>query len=728
MAQESAITLRGELERLRFVSDDGAFTVAEVRCELGGEPVRVLVTGDLGPARPGEHIEVVGRWREDRRHGRQVRAERVRVVPPVHADGVVRYLGGGLVEGIGPVLARRLVDAFGVDTLRVLTEEPERVREVEGIGKVRAERIVEAWRAHHGQQQVMAFLHSHALSSSLARRVLERWGPDAVRHIQDDPYQLAYAIRGIGFIKADAVARAMGIGAGDVRRVKAGALYVLEEAHTDGHMFLPLDALRERAAELLGLPPENLGGALAELAREAHIVIEPPEEEGLSPRIWRKAAHVAEVEAARHIRRLLAGQRASLLIPPEAEIARQEQELGVSLAPAQRAAVREVWRHPVMVLTGGPGTGKTTIIRVLVGAALAMGLRVSLAAPTGRAARRLAEATGQDASTLHRLLVYQPGQQGFARDEASPLETDVIVVDESSMVDTYLLAALLAAAPDGARVVFVGDADQLPSVGPGDVLASMVASGKIAVARLGEVFRQQEASSIVRNAHLVLHGELPIPPLVPKGGKADFYWIKVEEPERAQGRILELVTERIPAAFGLDALRDVQVLSPMRRGEVGCDALNELLQAKLTAGAPELVRGKHRYRVGDRVIQTRNDYAQEVYNGDVGIVEAVSPAERKVYVRYDERVVGYTWDELDDLRLAYALTIHKSQGSEYPAVVIPMLTQHFMMLRRQLLYTAITRARGLVVLVGSERAVRIAVREASAEPRWTRLAWRIGVS
>jgi exodeoxyribonuclease V alpha subunit len=727
MTQEPAVTLRGELERLRFVSDDGSFTVAELRCELAGEPARVLVTGDLGAARAGEHIEVVGHWREDRRHGRQLRAERVQIVPPVNPDGIARYLGGGLVDGIGPVLARRLVDAFGLDTLRVLTEQPDRVREVDGIGKVRAERIVEAWQAHHGQQQVMAFLHSHALSSKLSRRILDHWGHQAVDKIQADPYQLAYAIRGIGFLKADAVARAMGIEAGDARRVKAGALYVLEEAHTDGHMFLPLDALRERAADLLQLPGDNLGGALAELAREARVVIEPPEveEPGGQPRIWRKEAHVAEIEAARHIRRLIAGRRANLLIPSEAEIARQESLMGVTLAPAQRAAVREVWHHPVMVLTGGPGTGKTTIIRVLVGAALAMGLRVALAAPTGRAARRLAEATRQEASTLHRLLAYQPGVAGFGRDELNPLDVDVIVVDEASMVDTALLAALVAAAPDGARVVFVGDADQLPSVGPGDVLASMIASGAIAVARLGEVFRQQEASNIVRNAHMVLHGELPIQPLVSKGALTDFYWIKVEEPLRAQERVIELLTERIPSAFGLDALRDVQVLSPMRRGEVGCDALNTLLQERLTAGAAELVRGKQRYRVGDRVIQTRNDYAQEVYNGDVGQVEALMPAERKVYVRYDERVVGYTWDELDDLRLAYALTIHKSQGSEYPAVVIPMLTQHFMMLRRQLLYTAITRARSLVVLVGSERAVGLAVREASAEPRWTRLAWRL---
>jgi exodeoxyribonuclease V alpha subunit len=730
MTQEAAVLLRGELERLRFVSDDGSFMVGELRCELGGEPARVLIAGNLGAARPGEHLEVEGRWRVDRRHGRQVRVERVSVVAPVTADGIARYLGGGLVDGVGPVLARRLVDAFGVETLRVLTEQPERVLEVDGIGKVRAQRIVEAWQAHHGQQQVMAFLHSHALSSTFSKRILDHWGPQAVEKILEDPYQLAYAIRGIGFLKADAVARAMGIGLGDSRRVKAGALYVLEEAHTDGHMFLPLDALRERSAELLQLPGDNMGGALAELMREGHIVIEPPEvdEPGGQPRIWRKEAHRAEVEAARHIRRLNAARGAGKPVPTEAEIARQEQLMGVTLADAQRRAVREVWQHPVMVLTGGPGTGKTTIIRVLVGAARERGLRVALAAPTGRAARRLAEATGQEAWTLHKLLVYQPGFGGFGKGEEEPLEADVVVVDEASMVDTYLLSALVAAVPDGARVVFVGDADQLPSVGPGDVLASMVACGEIAVARLGEVFRQQEASWIVRAAHLVLHGELPVAPLVAKGELADFYWIKVEEPERAQERILELVTGRIPSAFGLDPLRDVQVLSPMRRGAVGCDALNGLLQERLTAGAAELVRGKHRYRVGDRVIQTRNDYAQEVYNGDVGLIEALMPAERKVYVRYDERVIGYAADDLDDLRLAYALTIHKSQGSEYPAVVIPMLTQHFMMLRRQLLYTALTRARRLVVLVGSERAVGLAVREAGVEPRWTRLAWRLMVA
>jgi exodeoxyribonuclease V alpha subunit len=717
--------VRGELAQLRFVSEDGSYTVAQLHVEGRGP---VMIRGALGNARVGEHVEVEGRWREDRRWGRQLHVIRASVVPPISADGIARYLGGGLVDGIGPVLARRLVDAFGVETQRVLSEEPERVLSVEGIGKVRAARITQAWREHEGQQQVMAFLHSHALSSAFATRILSRWGHEAIKKILEDPYELSYAIHGIGFLKADQVARALGIEADDVRRVKAGVLYVLHESSSDGHMFLLLPELNERAAELLQLKPHAIGGALVELERARHIIIEPPaiaEGPDAPPRIWSVESSFAEREAARHLRRLLTTSSTRLLLPAEGHITHEEARLGVTLAAAQRRAVREVWTSGVTILTGGPGTGKTTLVRVIVGAAKAVNMRVALAAPTGRAARRMSEATGEDAATIHRLLKFQPSAQAFFHNEDEPLDADLLIVDESSMIDTALLAALVSACPDGCRVVFVGDADQLPSVGPGDVLTSLIACAQIPVARLNEVFRQEGASQIITNAHNILRGQLP-DALASSERPGDFYWIKVEDPKRAQELIIEVVTKRIPSAFGLDPRHDIQVLCPMRRGEVGCDTLNPLLQAALHADAPRWRRAPDKlWCVGDRVIQTRNDYTQEVYNGDVGVIEALLPAEQKLYVRFDERVVSYGPEQLPDLQLANALTIHKSQGSEYPAVVIPMLTQHFMMLRRQLLYTAITRAKRLVILIGSPRAVEIAVREARATTRHTQLAHRL---
>ncbi|MFW6057816.1 MAG: ATP-dependent RecD-like DNA helicase [Persicimonas sp.] len=718
--------IKGELSRIRFESDNGEFAVCELEMTSGR---KVTIVGNILSARPGETVEVDGRWQHDRRYGRQFAIEAIRPVPPTTREGIEKYLSSGFVEGIGPVLAERIVDHFGEDTLDLLDEDPERITEVEGIGNVRGGRIMSAWTEQRQVRSIMVFLQSQGVSPTFAVKIWKHYGDRSVQIVRDNPYRLAEDIYGIGFRTADAIALEAGLERDSLARLRAGLLYCLRQAHSEGHMYVPLDELKRRAVELLEVPGDMLGGAVESLVHDDKAVLEPlagdQYGEHASPAVFRAPAYRAELGAARHLGQLVRAESWLTFSKLDDKLANIERNMGVGLADAQRKAALAVFRHKAVVVTGGPGTGKTTIIRAVVRMAEQLDRRVALAAPTGRAAKRMSEATGRDASTVHRLLEFTPAEGGFKYNEERKLDVDLLVVDEASMVDTYLLHAIVRALPESTAILLVGDVDQLPSVGPGNVLGDIIDSGTVEIVRLTEVFRQAEQSTIITNAHRINAGLMPVAPARSAGELVDFYTISADSPPEAQDKILQLVTERIPDAFGYDPINEVQILSPMHRGEVGCSQLNERLQGAFNPGAEPLERGRRRYKRGDKVMQVRNNYELDVFNGDIGQIILIDRDKDIVRVDFDGRHVTYDFTDLGELVLAYAITVHKSQGSEYPAVVLPMLTQHYVMLQRNLLYTAVTRARELVIVVGSEKAVGIAVKNDRSQHRYTRLAERL---
>ncbi len=741
MQDETRQRLEGTLSKIRYESDDGTFSVAELEPastdEQGWNPSTITLVGNLQQIQPGAHVEVEGEWTHDPTYGRQFSVDQIRSTPPTTKEGIETYLSSGMIEGIGPKLAERIVETFGADTLDILDAEPERITEVDGIGDVRGDRIVEAWEDQRAVRRVMVFLQSHGVTPGRAMRIWKEYGPRAVQVLQDNPYQLAEDVWGIGFKTADNIARELGIEPEADERLRAGLLYELRGAGDEGHMFLPFEELLERAAETLAidgrpLEPERLRGPLDQLRQTELVVVEPGSDGGDVTAAYRAPAYGAEVGAANHIRRLM-GQT-SWLDGAQGAGAEQalgehlravESELGFELADAQRRAAVAAWRDDIVVITGGPGTGKTTIVDTVCKIGARLGRDIALAAPTGRAAKRLSQASEREAQTLHRLLEYSFEEHGFQRNEDNPLEVDLLVVDEASMLDTFLLHSVVKALPNDASLLLVGDVDQLPSVGPGDVLSDLIDSGAVPVVRLTDVFRQAEQSAIVVNAHRINDGEMPVVPERRNEELVDFYTIQTEEPTEARARILDLVDDRIPDAFGFDPVDDIQVLSPMHRGDVGCGRLNDAIQARLHPEKEGLERAGSTWKVGDRVMQMRNNYDLEVFNGDVGRVREINEADEEMLVDYEGRTVPYTFDQLDELSLAYAITVHKSQGSEYPVVIIPVVTQHYIMLQRNLLYTAVTRAEQLVVLVGSRRAVQIAVDNDEARHRYTRLDRRV---
>jgi exodeoxyribonuclease V alpha subunit len=714
--------VKGELKKIRFVSENGEFGIAELI-----DPDRVMpitVVGNLLSAQPGETLELEGRWVHDPRYGKQFKFQALRNIPPATKDGIERYLSSGFIEGIGPVLAGRIVETFGAATLDVLDADPSKLGEVPGIGPKKLAKLSEAWGAQRAVRDVMVFLQSNGISTTYATKVYDLYGDEAVDVVQRNPYKLAEDIFGIGFKRADAIAMASGLRRDDIARLRAGVEYALQKAQGEGHVFLPMATLRESAAELLGLSAdEAIGEAISSLSMSGQITVEPVP--GGDAAVYRTSLYRAECDAARHLVRI--ATTPLLLAAPlsPGDVDAVAEEMGVTLAAAQREAVEAVWTDKLVVLTGGPGTGKTTIVRAVVELGVKFGMKMELAAPTGRAAKRLSEATGEPARTLHRMLEYSFQGGGFQYNDERPLDVDLLVVDEASMIDTYLMKGLASALPDHARLLLVGDIDQLPSVGAGSVLGDVLRSEVAHVVRLTEIFRQAQESHIVVNAHRINRGQMPeLPPRAP-GQLVDFYAIEAPEPAEAQRQIVRMVTERIPQAFGYDPVDEVQILSPMHKGDVGCAALNELLQDTLNPDAQEIVRGNRRFRVGDKVMQLRNNYEHDVFNGDIGRVREILDDPKQVMVDFDGALVPYELGALDELTLAYAITVHKSQGSEYPVVIVPMVTQHFILLQRNLLYTAITRAKSLVILVGTQKAVGIAVRNDTASERYTRLRWRL---
>lgn len=773
-------TLRGVVERITFHNEETGYTVArlmpEVTTRVPSGPAReVTIVGNMLGLNVGECVELQGRWTVHSDYGRQFQVETVRPVLPATIAGLEKYLGSGLIKGVGPVTAHRIVQQFGLDTLTVIEEQPERLVEVPGVGPKRMALIRAAWAEQRAIKDVMLFLQSHGVSTSLATRIYKTYGDEAIQIVRNDPYRLARDIFGIGFLTADKIARSLGMPDDAPERVAAGVAYALNQASEEGHVFLPTSELVNQAAELLTLPPSVIGLGLARLWNEGQVKVAPgPGGEAIEPQptrfaeprlvaeqgqlyavrtvaeaqqllseehaVYLASLYFSEVGAARHLYRLLREGESRLAVfaryrPADWSrvLSEAERGSGLLLAPQQRQAVQAALTHRITVLTGGPGTGKTRTVRTILELCRQERKRVLLAAPTGRAAKQLAETTGQEAKTIHRLLEFKPGEGlAFQCNEENPLDGDLLIVDEASMLDLPLTHHLLKAIPPGMHLLLVGDIDQLPSVGVGNVLKDIIAAleqkeapaGRAAVIRLQTIFRQQAGSLIIANAHRINAGQMPI---IDNSAATDFFLFRIETPDRAAELCVQLVTERIPRRFGIPP-QEIQVLAPMHRGVAGVAALNAALQAALNPprpDRPERAVGSRIYRVGDRVMQIRNNYDKDVYNGDIGHIVALDPILHTVTVLFDDRPVRYEFLELDELVHAYAISVHKSQGSEFTAVVIPVLTSHYTMLQRNLLYTAVTRARRLVVLVGQPRAIAIAVNNNAVTARYTGLKERL---
>ena len=721
---ERVETVDGTVKSVVFRNDETGFTILHVTpAETDGAfrlaAREITVLGTCAAAWEGEELHATGEWVDDPVRGRQFKAKSVECIPPKSVEGVRRYLASGLIRGIGPVLANRIVDRFGAETIDVLDHHSGRLREIPKVGPKKIASIVQGWREGKGTREVMIFTQTYGISAGKAAKIYRTYGPDSVAIIKRDPYRLCRDIWGIGFATADRIALAVGLPKDSPLRARAAIVFTLRtEADEAGHCWTSEPDLLLHAQELVGISVETLAEALKHELDAGRVVKE-------GDRLYLRDLWVAERRVAAKLKDLLASPPAFAPIDPDRAVAWWERKTGFTLAPAQLRAVRASVGSKVSIVTGGPGVGKTTIIRALVEIFQARTgvhkITVQLGAPTGRAAKRMAESTGAPAQTLHRLLKYNPQTNAFTYNEERPLAGDVFIFDEMSMVDIRLMADLVVALPRRATLILVGDTDQLPSVGPGNVLRDLIASQTIPTSQLTEIFRQDSSGLIVRNAHHVNAGE----PFETRAGASDFYFVAQDDPAKALDLVLDFMVTRIPRHFHLEPLQDVQVLTPMRRNLLGAENLNAAIQKRLNGAGPGVVRGGMEFRAGDRVMQLRNNYDKDVYNGDVGFVQSVEPAERTLVVLFDGRPVEYRAADLDELTLAYATTIHKAQGSEYPAVIVLLHRQHYMMLQRNLLYTAITRGKKLVLVIGSPWAVKQAIETNVVRARRTSLAERL---
>lgn len=723
-AAEDLARLEGQVERVTYTNEETGYTVAKVRTQAALEPVTIV--GDLLALTPGEVLVMKGTWKRHPKFGDQFRVSSHRTVLPASISGIKKYLGSGLIKGIGPVMASRIVKVFGDKTLDVIDKEIEKLASVEGLGRKRIKMIQKAWEDQKEIQGVMIFLHEHGVGPAHAAKIYKKYGQRASAVITRNPYCLARDISGIGFQTADRIAAQLGFDKSAPLRVEAGILYVLDQLSEEGHVCYPYDKLVETCEARLEVDRDTVEKALSALVHEKQVVVEAVDEtlHGYGRALYRAPLYVCETGVAGHLTRLTASGKGLRTIDVERAIHWVQRQSNLRLAPGQVKAVRRAVSEKVSIITGGPGTGKTTIIHAVLQIYRAMKARVFLAAPTGRASKRMTEATGHPAATIHRMLEYRWQKGAFSRNETRPLEADVVIVDEASMIDVTLMYHLLKAMPSQAVLILVGDANQLPSVGAGDVLKELIDSGTLEVTELTEIFRQARKSMIVVNAHRINQGTLP------EAGDygdspGDFYFIDQEEPQQVLQIILELVSKRIPSRFHLDPVSDIQVLSPMHKGTVGTENLNQRLQETLNPSPVGLVRGTRRFRLHDKVMQVRNNYEKEVFNGDIGEVASIDGEKQEMVVNFDGRHVTYDAPDLDEITLAYAISVHKSQGSEYPAVVVPILAQHYLLLQRNLIYTAVTRGKRLVVMVGSRRAMAAGVKNDKVMRRYTGLSRRL---
>ena len=711
--------LAGLVERVTFHNEENGFCV--LRLKVKGERELITVIGHTPAVSPGEYASASGNWVTDREHGRQFRAVFVKISPPTTLTGIERYLGSGMVKGIGPIYASKLVGAFGVSVFDVIEQSPQRLREIPGIGEIRARKITSGWADQKIIRNIMVFLHANGVSTSRAVRIFKTYGPDAIDIVQENPYRLARDIRGIGFLSADTIAQKIGIAKDSPLRAQAGISYALTEASAQGHCGLPYAELVPLAVKLLDIDESVIRSAIAQEIDDEVLF---PDTVDTQPCVFLAPLYFAEQSIVAQIQRLKRDVTTLPAFDADKAIPWVEMKLAIQLADSQKEAIRLALSSKLLVITGGPGVGKTTLVNSILTIMTAKGVKPLLCAPTGRAAKRLSESTGIEAKTIHRLLEVNPLNGQFKRNEDNPLECDLLVADECSMIDVPLANQLLKAVASQTVVIFVGDVDQLPSVGPGQFLADLIDSEVIPVIRLTEVFRQAASSRIVRSAHQINHGIYPSFP--DKGEESDFYFITADEPEAIVQTVVDLVKVRLPKKFNVDSVRDIQVLCPMNRGLTGARGINQSLQLALNPPSEHSIeKFGYSFSIGDKVMQIENNYDRDVYNGDIGFVTGIDRDEEEIAVEFDGRLVSYPFGELDELVLCYATTIHKSQGSEYPVVVIPISTQHYMMLKRNLIYTGITRGKKLVVLVGQKKALAIAVKGKQVERRWSKLKERL---
>jgi len=735
MTLENLIDLQGQIERITYTNEESGYTIARVK--VYGRRELVTVIGSLFHPAPGEIIRMKGRWSNHHKYGEQFKIVSCECTTPASVYGMEKYLGSGLIRGIGPVMARRIVRKFKEETLNIIEHDIDKLSQVEGIGGKRIEMIKKAWEEQKEIRQVMLFLQSHDVTSGYAARIFRQYGNDSIRVVKENPYRLATDVTGIGFITADRIAEKLGFARDSALRAEAGILYVLNELADEGHVYYPYEPLIAKCQKILDVGREIVAEAINAVGVDRRIVIEACLErmgEDLSisvgetgddgRAVYLAPFYLSETNIAARLASLARAPEIIRKIDAQKAVQWVQGKLHITLADKQIEAIKCAARQKVMVITGGPGTGKTTIINAILRIFSAVRAKIMLAAPTGRAAKRMSEATGHEAKTIHRMLEYSMQKGGFQKNDQSPLDCHLLVVDEASMIDTILMYHLLKAVPVRATFILVGDVNQLPSVGAGNVLKDIIDSGVVPVVELTEIFRQARESSIVVNAHKINEGIIPYLKSSPEKLQ-DFYFIPEEEPEKVLAMIITLVRERIPKRFRLDPLDDIQVLTPMHRGTVGAENLNMALQKALNPRDDGIVRGGRNFRVNDKVMQIRNNYNKDVYNGDIGRITGIDEENQEVTVTIDERQVTYDYGELDELVHAYAVSVHKSQGSEYPAVVIPIVTQHYMLLQRNLLYTAVTRGRKLVVLIGSKRALAIAVKNNKTHRRYSLLKQRL---
>ncbi len=712
--KEEIQEIKGQIERITYLSEEDGYTVIKIRIPGKREPITAV--GYLASPNPGEIIQMKGKWIRHPKYGDQFRIISYKTAVPANVYGIEKYLGSGLIKGIGPVMANRIVKRFGEETLEVIEEDVERLKEVEGIGEKRISMIKKAWDEQKEIRDIMIFLQQHGISPSYAPKIYKKYKERSIEVLKENPYRLAMDIFGIGFITADRIAEKLGFPKDSELRAMSGIIYVLQQVADEGHVYYPYEELMERCKKILDVSEEVIENALNKLEFEGRIVRE-------EDAVYLSQFYVCETGIARRLIRLMEMPKSIRKINAEKAIEWVQKKPGIQLAERQKEAIRQVAENKVLIITGGPGTGKTTVINAIIKIFSQIGAKILLAAPTGRASKRITETSGYEAKTIHRLLEYSPDKGEFKRNEKSPLSCDMLIIDEASMIDVVLMYHLIKAVPLNATLILVGDVNQLPSVGPGNVLKDIISSNMFPVVELNEIFRQARESLIIVNAHRINAGNFPI--FKSEKKHSDFYFIEEEDPEKGLSIIVDLVKDRIPKRFGFDPYNDIQVISPMNKGIIGAENLNEKLQDVLNPSSFGIVRGTRRFRIGDKVMQIRNNYEKGVFNGEIGRIVKIDQENQEILVSFDIGVVPYDYSELDELSLAYAISVHKAQGSEYPAVIIPIFIQHYVLLQRNLIYTAITRGKKLVVIVGTKKAFIIGIKNNKIQKRYTKLDERL---